>query len=201
MVKTMSQAEYSTMKSDSESTRSVYIMASIASVGGLLYGYDLAVVAGAILFINEQFPLSPFLEEIIISIALLGAMIGAFIGGLIVDKIGRRKIIIVAALISILGAIISSFGLNVVWIIFGRVIVGFAFGIISFAAPLYISEIAPVGIRGWLVSLYSLLFFWWNLNILCSRLRIFRHGWLALDVWFSNYTSNYFRGRDDFHAF
>jgi len=147
------------MKSDSESTRSVYIMASIASVGGLLYGYDLAVVAGAILFINEQFPLSPFLEEIIISIALLGAMIGAFIGGLIVDKIGRRKIIIVAALISILGAIISSFGLNVVWIIFGRVIVGFAFGIISFAAPLYISEIAPVGIRGRLVSLYSLLFF------------------------------------------
>lgn len=135
----------------------LYKACGIASLGGLLYGYDLAVVAGAILFIKEQFHLSPFLEEIIISIALLGAMIGAFIGGHIVDKIGRRKIIIVAALISILGAIISSFGLNVVWIIFGRVIVGFGFGIISFAAPLYISEIAPVGMRGWLVSLFSLL--------------------------------------------
>lgn len=135
----------------------LYKACGIASLGGLLYGYDLAVVAGAILFIKEQFHLSPFLEEIIISIALLGAMIGAFIGGHIVDKIGRRKIIIVAALISILGAIISSFGLNVVSIIFGRVIVGFGFGIISFAAPLYISEIAPVGMRGWLVSLFSLL--------------------------------------------
>ncbi len=146
------------MKSGSESTRAVYIAASIASIGGLLYGYDLAVVAGAVLFIKKQFHLSPFLEETTISIALLGAMIGAFLGGNIVDKIGRRKIIITAAAISIAGAIISSIASDVLWIIIGRAIAGFGFGIISFSVPLYISEIAPVEIRGWLVSVYTVLF-------------------------------------------
>jgi MFS transporter, SP family, galactose:H+ symporter len=146
------------MKSDSEPTRSVYIAASVASIGGLLYGYDLTVVSGAVLFIKKQFHLSLFLEETTISIALLGAMIGAFSGGFIIDKIGRRKIIIVAALVSIIGEIISSIGLNILWIIIGRAIVGFGFGIISFSVPLYISEIAPVKIRGWLVSVYTVLF-------------------------------------------
>ncbi|MDA2919632.1 sugar porter family MFS transporter [Desulfobacterota bacterium AH_259_B03_O07] len=146
------------MRSDSESTRSVYIATTVASIGGLLYGYDLTVVSGAVLFIKKQFHLSPFLEETTISIALLGAMIGAFSGGFVIDKIGRRKIIIIAALVSIIGEIISSIGLNVLWVIIGRAIVGFGFGIISFSVPLYISEIAPVRIRGWLVSVYTVLF-------------------------------------------
>lgn len=146
------------MRSDSESTRSVYIATTVASIGGLLYGYDLTVVSGAVLFIKKQFHLSPFLEETTISIALLGAMIGAFSGGFVIDKIGRRKIIIIAALVSIMGEIISSIGLNVLWVIIGRAIVGFGFGIISFSVPLYISEIAPVRIRGWLVSVYTVLF-------------------------------------------
>lgn len=70
-------------------------------MGGLIYGYDLAGIAGAILFIKKEFSLSPFSQELVLSSVLFGTMIGAALGGRLTDRLGRRKILIISAVISI----------------------------------------------------------------------------------------------------
>jgi len=134
----------------------VKIAAAISALGGLLFGYDTGVISGAILFIKQDFLLSAIAEEFVVSAVLLGAIIGAIFGGVWSDRFGRRKIIILAALIFTFGGIGTALATNVAWLIVGRVIVGIAIGVASFAAPLYISEVSPVNVRGKLVSLNQL---------------------------------------------
>ncbi|MEM7009316.1 MAG: MFS transporter, partial [Thermodesulfobacteriota bacterium] len=118
----------------------LYIAVSIASLGGLIYGYDLAGIAGAILFIKKEFSLSPFSQELILSSVLFGAMIGAALGGKLTDKLGRRKILIISAVISFVGVLGTVLANGILMLIIARIVVGAAFGILSFAVPLYISE-------------------------------------------------------------
>ncbi len=87
---------------------------------------------------------------------LIGAVIGAAVAGYLADRVGRRKMILVAALVFILGAIGTAFTPNVLLLIAGRIVVGLAIGITSMTAPLYISEVAPAKVRGSLVSLNQL---------------------------------------------
>ena len=129
----------------------VYIAATISALGGLLFGYDTGVISGAILFIEQEFVLSD-----LISAVLIGAVIGAAVGGYIADKFGRRLTILSAALIFILGAIGTSLTPDVWLLIAGRIVVGLAIGIASMTAPLYTSEISPAKMRGSLVSLNQL---------------------------------------------
>ena len=134
----------------------IILSASVCSLGGLLYGYDLAVVAGAILFIKQEFGLTSFLQEAVLSAALLGAVIGAGFGGILVDRLGREKILIASALISLIGIIGTALSPNATVLIISRVTVGIGFGVISFATPLYISEISSAQNRGILVSIFIL---------------------------------------------
>ncbi len=138
------------------STLFVYIAAAISALGGMLFGYDTGVISGAILFIKQEFSLSATLEEVVVSSVLLGAVIGAAVGGTLSDRFGRRRIIILAASIFTLSAIGTALAPNVAWLIVGRIIVGVAIGIASFSAPLYISEVSPVKVRGRLVSFNQL---------------------------------------------
>lgn len=133
--------------------RLVYRAAAISALGGMLFGYDIGVISGAILFIKTDFGLSPILEEVVVSSVLLGSLVGAVAGGVLADRFGRRRMLIVTAVVFGLGAIAAALAPATAWLIVARVTAGMAIGIASFVAPLYISEIAPADIRGTLVSI------------------------------------------------
>ena len=136
--------------------RFIHVIVSVAALGGLLFGYDTGVISGAILFIRQSFSLSPPLQEIVVSAVLVGAVIGAAAGGRLADRYGRRKLIILSAVIFSIGAVGTSLTPLVSLLIAGRIVVGIAIGIASFIAPMYISELAPARVRGSLVSVNQL---------------------------------------------
>jgi sugar porter (SP) family MFS transporter len=133
----------------------VLLVASVAALGGLLFGYDTGVISGAILFINKDFALSTKLQEFTISVVLIGCMGGALMGGWLADRIGRRWTLFVAGIVFIVGAIVSALTPDETVLLVGRFIVGIGIGFSSVVAPLYISEVAPSNVRGALVSLYQ----------------------------------------------
>ncbi|MBV8636549.1 MAG: sugar porter family MFS transporter [Candidatus Eremiobacteraeota bacterium] len=130
-------------------------VATIAALGGLLFGYDTGVISGAILFITKEFSLSTATQEFVVSIVLVGCFIGALFAGGGADFFGRRWTLISAGLLFGAGAIVSAMAPSIAVLLTARFAVGFAIGISSVAAPLYISEIAPPQHRGALVSLYQ----------------------------------------------
>lgn len=133
----------------------LYIVAIVASLGGLLSGYDTGVISGALLFINETWVLPDTLQGFLVSSVLIGAVIGAATNGILADIFGRKKIIMATAVIFILGSILCAFAPNVYVLILSRIFVGFAVGIVNFVVPLYLSEVSPKNLRGTLVSLYQ----------------------------------------------
>ncbi|MDD5173457.1 MAG: sugar porter family MFS transporter [Candidatus Omnitrophica bacterium] len=135
----------------------VFMTAGIAALAGLLFGYDTGVISGAILFIKDQFKLTSSVVETVVSAVLVGAVIGAAFSGAITDRFGRKKVLIITALLFAIGAIGASLAANVGGIIAFRFIIGVAIGVASYTAPLYISEISPPEMRGALVSLNQLM--------------------------------------------
>ena len=133
----------------------LYIVAIVASLGGLLSGYDTGVISGALLFINESWNLADTEQGILVSSVLIGAVIGAATNGILADIFGRKKIIMATAVIFVLGSIMCAFAPNALVLIASRIFVGFAVGIVNFVVPLYLSEISPKHLRGTLVSLYQ----------------------------------------------
>jgi sugar porter (SP) family MFS transporter len=131
-------------------------VSSIAALGGVLYGYDMGIIAAAAIFVKSSFALSTFMEELVVSIVLIGAMIGAITGGAIADRIGRRATLIWAAAIFILGSVLSPLAPNVYVLIVARAIIGIGIGFSSVTAPVYVSELAPPQSRGMLIGLYQL---------------------------------------------
>jgi SP family galactose:H+ symporter-like MFS transporter len=136
--------------------RIVYVVAILSALGGMLFGYDTGVISGAILFIRQDFALSDFTVGLVVSAVLIGAVIGAAIGGDLSDHFGRRKVIIAAAIIFALGAAGTATIPDMTLLILGRIAVGVAIGIASEVTPLYISEMSPPQMRGSLVSLNQL---------------------------------------------
>lgn len=134
----------------------VIVVAAIAAVGGLLFGYDTGVISGAILFIKKQYGLGTTMQEVTVSMVLVGALLGAALGGLLGDRFGRRRMIIDSAIIFGVGALLTALTPDFPLLVIGRVIVGVGIGIASFIAPMYISEVAPKSIRGTLVFLNQL---------------------------------------------
>ena len=142
-----------TTRADGKGRKIVYLATAIAALGGMLFGYDIGVISGAILFIKDDFALSPGMEEIVVSSVLLGSLTGAFAGGILADRLGRRRLLIITAIVFSLGAVGAALAPDTAWLIAARFLAGTAIGVASFVAPLYISEIAPVAIRGKLVSI------------------------------------------------
>jgi sugar porter (SP) family MFS transporter len=130
----------------------VYIATAVTALGGLLFGYDTGVISGAELYLQQDFHLGPGVEELAVSAVLIGAILGAAFGGWLGDKFGRKKVILIVAVIFAIGAIITSFSPTIWFFIGARIIVGLALGTDSVIAPVYISEMAPPEKRGALVT-------------------------------------------------
>ena len=145
-----------TMPGAGSSPASLYWIAGIAALGGLLFGYDTGVISGALLFIRTEFNLSPTLQGIVAGIALVGAAAGAAVAGGLSDRFGRRSVILVTGLVFIVGALTSALAPTLSILLAGRLIVGVGIGVASMLTPLYLAETAPARSRGALVSLNQL---------------------------------------------
>ncbi|WP_207510381.1 sugar porter family MFS transporter [Longitalea luteola] len=134
----------------------LFIITLVASLGGFLFGFDMAVVSGILPLLQKQFKLSPFQEGWFVSSALVGCIIGVAISGELSDRLGRKKPLLLAALLFLLSALGCSLLPSLPGIIAARLIGGIGIGLASNVVPLYISEIAPARIRGRLVTYYQL---------------------------------------------
>jgi sugar porter (SP) family MFS transporter len=136
--------------------RNVVLTAAIAGLGGLLFGYDTGVIAGALLFIKSDFDLGSFAQGLVVAAVPIGAVAGAAIAGPAADTYGRRLMILIAAAVFIVGALVSAAAPGVEVLVIARIVIGVAIGLASAAAPVYISEVAPPESRGRLVSFFQL---------------------------------------------
>ena len=136
------------------SGRRIYFFGAL---GGVLFGYDTGVISGALLFIPDDFKLTPFLQGAIVGALLIGAMFGAAFAGRLTDRLGRRRLIIAAGVIFTAGALLAALAPSVGVLIAARFILGLAVGCAALVVPLYLSEIAPTEIRGAISSLNQLM--------------------------------------------
>jgi sugar porter (SP) family MFS transporter len=143
----------------------VYVLAGVAALGGLLFGYDTAVISGAIGFLNTIFQLTPKQEGWVAASVLLGCAAGAALAGFISDYLGRKKMLALAGLMFLLSAIGTALPTQIsemigapwlssitVFVIF-RILAGLAIGAASVSAPIYIAEVSPASMRGRMVSI------------------------------------------------
>lgn len=115
------------------------------------------MIGGALLFIGRDIKLSPFVEGMVVSGLLLGAMIGAIGAGRLSDRLGRKKLIIAGSIVFVIGTIGAALSLSAAMLIAFRLVIGLGVGIVSVVVPMYLSELAPKEIRGALSSLMQLM--------------------------------------------
>jgi sugar porter (SP) family MFS transporter len=133
------------------------VSAAVTALGGLLFGYDTGVVSGALLFLKKDFGgLSSFQEELVTSLLLVGAVVGALTAGRLADMIGRRFTVLITAVVFIVGVLLAAFTPTFPVLLVARIIIGLAVGAASTTVPLYIGEVVPPKVRGGLVSLNQL---------------------------------------------
>jgi SP family arabinose:H+ symporter-like MFS transporter len=130
-----------------------YLVSLVAAASGLLFGFDIAVINGAILLLRQQFALNEFQTEVAASSLLAGCVAGASIAGVLSDRLGRRRILILSAVLFALSSAGAALPRNLTEFAAARFLGGVAIGVASVLAPLYIAEVAPARIRGRLVSL------------------------------------------------
>ena len=132
------------------------LITMVASLGGLLFGFDMAVISGVLPFVEKQFSLSPLQEGWFVSSALVGCIIGVSFSGDLSDRLGRKKLLFISAFLFLISAVGCSLVSELNLLITSRLIGGVGVGIASIVVPLYLSEIAPAAIRGRLVTFYQL---------------------------------------------
>lgn len=151
-----SDAEIS-LTEDRGSVGYVYLLTSVAALGGLLFGYDTAVISGTIGLLQTYFHLDPeFGTGWAAASALIGCAAGAACAGVLGDRLGRKKVLILSAIAFLVSALGTAFPLNYVEFVLFRIVGGLGIGAASLASPMYIAEIAPARIRGRLVSVNQL---------------------------------------------
>ena len=134
----------------------VALITLIAALGGFVFGFDMAVVSGIIEPLKLEFGLTSSQEGLFVSSALLGCIAGVAFSGYLSDKIGRKKVLFIAAILFLFSAMGFSFSTSYPSLILFRIMAGLGVGVASNISPLYISEIAPAKNRGRLVTFYQL---------------------------------------------
>lgn len=127
-----------------------------AAIGGLLFGFDTAVISGTIESVKTQFTLSVAAEGWFVSCGLLGCIIGVILTSLITDKLGRKKVMILSGVMFLLSGFGCAFAPGLDWLIASRLIGGIGVGMASVIAPMYIAEFAPASARGRMIAYYQL---------------------------------------------
>ncbi len=147
-------SEHSIGNSTAQSTGSyAYMVCAIAALAGLLFGFDIAVINGALVFLRDQFHLSDFATELAASSLLAGCIAGALVAGWLSDCYGRRNVLAASALLFAISSVGAALPHNFIEFGIARFAGGIAIGIASMLAPLYMAEVSPARIRGRLVSL------------------------------------------------
>ena len=136
----------------------VYFICIVSAMGGLLFGYDWVVIGGAKPFYELYYQIadSPSQQGLAMTIALIGCLIGAMLCGSLADRIGRKKLLVVSALIFFFSAIATGMADTFPVFLVARFFGGIGIGVASGLSPMYIAEVAPTSIRGRLVSLNQL---------------------------------------------
>jgi SP family arabinose:H+ symporter-like MFS transporter len=134
----------------------IALVTLIAALGGFLFGFDMAVVSGIIEPLKSQYGLSSSQEGFFVSSALLGCIAGVAFSGYLSDKIGRKKVLFIAAFLFLVSAVGFAVSESYSVLILFRILAGMGVGVASNVSPLYISEIAPAQKRGSLVTFYQL---------------------------------------------
>lgn len=136
----------------------VYFICLVSAMGGLLFGYDWVVIGGAKIFYEQFFEIAnnPAMQGLAMSIALAGCLIGALTSGILADRLGRKPLLLISALIFVVTAYGTGVFSNFNYFLAARFLGGIAIGIASGLSPMYIAEVAPTSIRGKLVSLNQL---------------------------------------------
>jgi MFS transporter, SP family, arabinose:H+ symporter len=127
-----------------------------AAAGGLLFGFDTAVISGVVDMVKNQYQMDSAVEGWFVSSGLVGCILGVIFAGLLSDKTGRRNTLLLSAILFSLSAIGCAFSPTLELLIWSRLIGGIAVGIVSVIAPMFISEFAPASIRGSMVAVYQL---------------------------------------------
>ena len=128
----------------------------VAAIGGLIFGFDTAIVAGATRYMKEQFSLNSLQEGWAVAVVLIGCMFGAGLAGPISDRIGRRRLMLVSAVLFLVSAVGCALPRTITEFMIFRFIGGLGIGSAAVLSPLYIAEIAPARVRGALVSVNQL---------------------------------------------
>lgn len=153
-------------------------LALIASLGGFLFGYDTAVISGTLAMVRQQFELNASMEGWYVSSALLGCILGVSGAGLLSDKYGRKRVLLLTGALFSISAIGCALSTSFSMLVLYRLVGGLGVGIASMLSPLYISEISPPAMRGRLVTLYQFAI---TIGILCAYF---------VNVWLLNTSNN-----------
>ena len=158
---------------DKPSSFFIAIICFVGSLGGLLFGFDTAVISGTFSFIEKYFSLDEIETGWFASSALIGAIIGAIVSGGLSDRFGRKPVLMIAALLFFISALGCTVPDSFIFLIIARIIGGVGVGMASVLSPLYISEFSPPKIRGKLIALYQL-------SIVIGILLAYLSNWLLL---------------------
>ncbi|XP_065184863.1 proton myo-inositol cotransporter-like [Sycon ciliatum] len=149
------QAEQGTSNRQ-EMTTFVYVLTFFAAIGGFLFGYDTGVVSGAMLKLAQDFDLATWQKELLVSITIAGAAVSSAAGGVLNDYLGRKPVLLGASLVFTAGAGLMAVSTHWIELLMGRLIVGIGIGFASMTVPMYISEAAPIHVRGSLITVNNM---------------------------------------------
>jgi len=134
----------------------VAMVATIAAIGGGLFGYDTGIISGAILYIKKEFPIDDATEGLVVSAVTAGALVAAMLAGVLADQGGRRVTNIAAGVVFAIASLLCAVANSVPTLVAGRFLVGCGIGLTSVGGPMYIAEASPARVRGSFVSLFQL---------------------------------------------
>ncbi|CAO2577676.1 Solute carrier family 2, facilitated glucose transporter member 10 [Lemmus lemmus] len=161
------------------------LCASVSLLGGLTFGYELAVISGALLPLQLDFRLSCLEQELLVGSLLLGALLASLFGGFLIDCYGRKRTILGSNVVLLAGSLILGLAGSLSWLLLGRSSVGFAISLSSMACCIYVSELVGARQRGVLVSLYEVgitigILFSYALNYVLAGIP---WGWRHMFAW------------------